>query len=333
MNEVFRCTLMTKELIVVQNLVKHFPITGGILGRVKAHVHAVDGVNIEIARGQTLGLVGESGCGKSTLGRALLRLIEPDSGGIFFDGTDLVKLNSKDLRMFRSRMQIVFQDPYASLNPRMTVGEIIAEPLLVHGVGSKQERFERVRELLALVGLRQEHARNYPHEFSGGQRQRIGIARAIALHPDLIVADEPVSALDVSIQGEIINLLMDLQEKLNLTYLFISHDLKVVVQISHYINVMYLGLIVEKIHSNNLAGVRHPYTRALISAIPTANVDMGKKRIILKGDVPSPVSPPTGCRFNPRCPYAKERCYNEVPELREIGRDHFVACHFVEMIV
>jgi oligopeptide/dipeptide ABC transporter ATP-binding protein len=323
---------MEQQLIKVRNLVKHFPIRGGVFGRVKANVHAVDGVDLDILRSQTLGLVGESGCGKSTLGRAILKLIQPDGGEIDFDGTDLMTLSGSALRSFRRKMQIIFQDPYASLNPRMTVGDIVGEPLLVHKIVSKKERRERVLELLSLVGLKSAYARNYPHEFSGGQRQRIGIARAIALHPTFIVADEPVSALDVSIQGEIINLLMDLQEKFGLSYLFIAHDLKVVVQMSNEINVMYLGLIVEKFKGDKLADVKHPYTQALVSAVPVADTRSHQKRIVLKGDVPSPVEPPVGCRFHPRCSYMKQRCKEEVPKLREIGTNHLVACHFAESI-
>jgi len=324
--------IMENELLKVRGLKKYFPIKGGLLGRVKAHVHAVDGVDLDIAQGETLGLVGESGCGKSTLGRTILRLYEPDSGEIEFAGKDLTKLKGEGLRAFRRKMQIIFQDPYASLNPRMTVGEIIGEPLLVHKVCSKKERRERVGELLNLVGLKPRHIRSYPHEFSGGQRQRIGIARAIALNPDFIVGDEPVSALDVSIQSEIINLLMDLQEKLNLSYLFIAHDLKVVVQMSHHINVMYLGKIVEKFKGDALAEAKHPYTQALISAVPVADTNLKRARIVLKGDVPSPVSPPKGCRFHPRCSFKKDVCMKEEPLLRKIGDRHFAACHYAEDI-
>lgn len=292
----------------------------------------MDGVDIDINRGETLGLVGESGCGKSTLGRTILRLLKADNGEIDFDGTDLTRLEGEYLRVFRRRMQIIFQDPYTSLNPRMTVGDIVGEPLLVHGIGTRAERRERVAELLDMVGLKPFHARNYAHEFSGGQRQRVGIARAIALHPEFIVADEAVSALDVSIQGEIINLLIDLQERLNLSYLFIAHDLKVVVQMSHDINVMYLGHIFEKFRGDRLKDAKHPYTQALISAVPRVDIADRRARIVLTGDVPSPVRPPAGCRFHPRCPYMKQRCIDEVPVLRGIGDEHFVACHFAEEI-
>lgn len=292
----------------------------------------MDGVDIDINRGETLGLVGESGCGKSTLGRTILRLLKADNGEIDFDGTDLTRLEGEYLRVFRRRMQIIFQDPYTSLNPRMTVGDIVGEPLLVHGIGTRAERRERVAELLDMVGLKPFHARNYAHEFSGGQRQRVGIARAIALHPEFIVADEAVSALDVSIQGEIINLLIDLQERLNLSYLFIAHDLKVVVQMSHDINVMYLGRIFEKFRGDRLKDAKHPYTQALISAVPRVDIADRRARIVLTGDVPSPVRPPAGCRFHPRCPYMKQRCIDEVPVLRGIGDEHFVACHFAEEI-
>ncbi len=321
---------MGDHLIEVNNLVKHFPLKGGFMGKVQARVHAVDGVSLKVDKGKTLGLVGESGCGKSTLGRTILRLYEPDSGEIKFDGFDMTHVRGEELRMLRRKMQIIFQDPYASLNPRMTVEEIVSEPLLVHRVGSRSERRDRVYELLDLVGLNKSQARNYSHEFSGGQRQRIGIARAIALNPDFIVADEPVSALDVSIQGEIINLLAMLQDKLKLSYLFIAHDLKVVIQMSHDISVMYLGFIVERFKGDRLGSARHPYTQALVSAVPVPDVTGAGSRMVLKGDVPSPVAPPSGCRFHPRCPYKKDLCSEQIPELRIVGGDHEVACHFAE---
>lgn len=323
---------METQIIKVTNLVKSFPLRGGFWGRVRAHVHAVDGVDVEVPPGRTVGLVGESGCGKSTLGRTILRLIEPDSGRIEFEGEDITNISRGDMRHLRQKMQIIFQDPYASLNPRMTVGEIIAEPLCVNRVISRPERKERTAELLEIVGLKSDHAGLYPHEFSGGQRQRIGIARSIALNPEFIVADEPVSALDVSIQSEIINLLMDLQEKFGISYLFIAHDLKVVVQMSHIINVMYLGKIVETFNGDKLAEAKHPYTQALISAVPVADLKSKRRRIILKGDVPSPVKPPSGCRFHPRCLYKEERCINEAPLLRGVGDNHVAACHFAEKI-
>lgn len=321
---------MEDSIIKIRGLKKHFPVRRGVFGKVRAHVRALDGIDLDINKGETLGLVGESGCGKSTLGRTILGLLPPDDGSILFDGADVVSLKGRELRTFRRRAQIIFQDPFASLNPRMTVGEIIAEPLLIHGACSRKEIRERACELLRLVGLDPAFASRYPHEFSGGQRQRIGIGRAIALYPDFIVADEPVSALDVSIQSEIINLMMDLQEKMGLSYLFIAHDLKVVVQMSDEINVMYLGLIVEKFRGDRLMFARHPYTKALVSAVPVIGHDGKRKRIVLKGDVPSPISPPSGCRFHPRCPYARKRCVEEEPALRKIGEGHFTACHFAE---
>jgi len=320
---------MEDVLVKVENVVKRFPITGGVLGREVAAVHAVRGVSLEIRRGETLGLVGESGCGKSTLGHLILRLIDPDSGSITFDNIDITDMSQAELRPLRRRMQIVFQDPYASLNPRMTVEGIVGEPLLVNKVGDGEERSERVMELLRLVGLGPDAASKYPHEFSGGQRQRVGIARAIALNPSLVVADEPVSALDLSIRGEILNLLADLREKFSLTYLFIAHDLKVVEHISHRIVVMYLGRVMEVFPAEKLAAARHPYTQALISAVPIPDPLLKGERMVLAGDVPSPISPPSGCPFHPRCPYAKDICRQEEPKLREYQAGMSSACHYI----
>lgn len=319
---------MSQPLIKVENLVKEFSIKGGVFGREVASVKAVNGVSLEIKRGETLGLVGESGCGKSTLGRSIIRLIDSTSGKIFFNGEDIMGLKGEDLRALRKRMQIIFQDPYASLNPRMTVASIIGEPLVIHKVlGSKKDREDRVKELLELVGLRKESLHRYPHEFSGGQRQRIGIARAIAINPEFIVCDEPVSALDVSIQAQVVNLLMDLQQKFGLTYLFIAHDLKVVEHISNRIAVMYLGKIVELAEAKEVC-LRpvHPYTKALLSAIPVPDPDHKRNRIILKGDVPSPINPPSGCFFHPRCPQFGEGCNSQLPPLAEKSRGHLAAC-------
>jgi oligopeptide transport system ATP-binding protein len=317
-----------QPLIRVENLSKTFPIKGGLLGREIGSVKAVQNVSFHINRGETLGLVGESGCGKSTLGRSVIRLIEPTSGKIRLNGEDITAKNGGDLRALRRRMQIIFQDPYASLNPRMTVGSIIAEPLIIHNLfNSRKDREDRVKQLLELVGLRPESIDRYPHEFSGGQRQRIGIARALAVEPEFIVCDEPVSALDVSIQAQVINLLMDLQQKLGLTYLFIAHDLKVVEHISSRIAVMYLGRMVELAEAEELyLHKNHPYTEALLSAIPVPDPSAKKERIILTGDVPSPIKPPSGCHFHPRCPKAIDQCKSESPELRETRPQHWTAC-------
>ncbi len=315
-------------LMEVKNLSKTFPIKGGIFSREVASVKAVTEVSLTIKKGETLGLVGESGCGKSTLGRCIIRLIDPTEGQVFFEGQDITKLKGETLRALRKRMQIIFQDPYASLNPRMNIGSIVGEPLLIHKIGvTKKERLDRVQELLELVGLRKEAVNRYPHEFSGGQRQRIGIARALAVNPELIVCDEPVSALDVSIQAQVINLLMDLQQKFGLTYLFIAHDLKVVEHISNRVAVMYLGRIVETAGADELyKNPQHPYTQALLSAIPVPVVGRKSNRIILQGDVPSPVDPPSGCHFNPRCPIAEEQCRKKDPLLKKTTPEHEARC-------
>lgn len=324
---------MTEPLISVEQIVKTFPVKGGFFGGVKARVHAVNGVSLEIMPGETLGLVGESGCGKSTLGMLLLRLIEPDSGRIVFEGRDLTAMSQRELRPLRRHLQVVFQDPYASLNPRMTIEEIVGEPLIVHRAGSRASRRERVFELLRLVGLSASAAVKYPHEFSGGQRQRVGIARALALTPKLIVADEPVSALDVSIRGEIINLLGELQRTFGLAYLFVSHDLKVVEHASHRVAVMYLGKLMELFPADDLDQARHPYTTALVSAIPIPDPTFKKARIRLGGDVPSPVTIPRGCPFHPRCRFAQDIC-REVEPAFEVYRDGCrAACHFIRDMI
>lgn len=311
-----------RELVNVRHLVKHFPVEGS-----DDVVRAVDDVSFEILRGETLGLVGESGCGKSTVGRCLLRLIEPSAGEISFEGRDVLSLGKSDLRELRREMQIVFQDPYASLNPRMKVGDIVGEPLVIHKIGTKNERLERVGELLRRVGLDPDYRKRYPHEFSGGQRQRIGVARTLALNPKLIVADEPVSALDVSVQAQVVNLLQDLQKEFGLTYLFISHGLAVVEHISTRVAVMYLGRIVEIASAADLyLRPLHPYTQALLSAIPVPDPKRKRERIVLQGDVPTPINPPSGCRFRTRCPIAIEECARIDPELRELSLSHRVAC-------
>jgi len=313
---------LRETLISVRGLVKHFPVEGS-----DDVVRAVDGVSFEIFAGETLGLVGESGCGKSTVGRCLLRLIEPTAGQVNFEGKDILSLNKRELREIRREMQIIFQDPYASLNPRMKIGDIVGEPLVIHNEGTKGERRNRVAELLRRVGLDPDYMNRYAHEFSGGQRQRIGVARTLALNPKLIVADEPVSALDVSVQAQVVNLLQDLQEEFKLTYLFISHGLAVVEHISTRVAVMYLGRIVEIAGAIELyAQPLHPYTQALLSAIPIPDPKQKRKRIILQGDVPTPINPPSGCRFRTRCPIAIEECAQVDPELREISPDHHVAC-------
>ncbi|HXX37669.1 MAG TPA: dipeptide ABC transporter ATP-binding protein [bacterium] len=315
-------------LLEVKNLQKHYPVTKGfIFQRQVGAVRAVDGLAFFIRKGETLGLVGESGCGKTTTGRVILRLQEPTSGQALFEGRDIFKLGKEELRRMRRDMQIIFQDPYSSLNPRMTVGDIIGEPLEIHNLARGREKVRRVQELLEVVGLSPYHANRYPHEFSGGQRQRIGIARALAVNPKLIIADEPVSALDVSIQAQVLNLLQELQKEFGLTYLFIAHDLSVVKHISDRIAVMYLGKIVELATADELfSNPQHPYTEALLSAVPIPNPEMRRERIILPGDVPSPVNPPSGCRFHTRCLYAQPSCSTEEPEFVDIGNGHYVAC-------
>lgn len=323
--------LSTMSLLEVHHLKVHFPVTHGIMGRTRETVKAVEDVSVTLAAGETLGLVGESGCGKTTVGRAVVRLVKPTAGRILFQGEDITHLTGPELRARRRHFQMVFQDPYGSLNPRMNAGRSIEEALEIHGLaGAREERQRRVSELLGAVGLEPAHAHRYPHEFSGGQRQRIGIARALAVEPKLLVCDEPVSALDVSVQAQVINLLQDLQARHNLACLFIAHDLALVEHISHRVAVMYLGRIVETAPARSiLSSPRHPYTQALISAVPVADPESKRARMVLPGDVPSPIHPPPGCPFHPRCPVAEARCRTEAPVLRETARGHWTACHLV----
>ena len=320
---------MTTPLLEVRDLTKHFAVRKGLFGRTTGHVRAVDGVSFTIDRGETLGLVGESGCGKSTTGKTLLKLLEPDGGSILFDGSDITGFDRKRMAAVRRDLQVIFQDPYSSINPRATAGGYVGEPLRIHGLARGREALARVAELFEHVGLRPEHMRRYPHEFSGGQRQRLAVARALSLNPRLIVADEAVSALDVSIQASVINLLKDLQQELGLAYLFIAHDIGVVEHISHRVAVMYLGKLVELADRKTLfTSPQHPYTQALLAAVPIPNPRLRRgRRLLLKGDVPSPINPPSGCRFHTRCPFAEDRCRVEEPKLRELSPGQLAACH------
>ncbi len=317
-------------VLEVRKLVKHFPVRRGVFRRTVAQVHAVDDVSFDIRQGETLSLVGESGSGKTTTGRCVLRLVEPTSGEVRFEGQDVLGLDQRSLRKLRRKTQVIFQDPYSSLNPRMKVGSIVSEPLIIHRVGTRRERAERTAELLTMVGLDPQVGSRYPHEFSGGQRQRIGIARALALNPRFIVADEPVSSLDVSIQAQILNLLVDLQEKLNLSYLFIAHDLRIVEHISDRVAVMYLGKLVELAPTAELyRSPQHPYTQALLASVPEPDPEKAKTVPLVNGDPPTPLDPPSGCRFHPRCPVAVDRCQSEEPPLLDVGGGHLTACHLV----